>query len=111
MAPEEKTGVPGPRDGDAAVHRPTVTLPSDRPRPPADGPGPPRGPDRRRAPMPVAASLNALWAALVSFLPMLGTVAAVTLVAPHPPALAETIRFRVGGWLLAHGVPLRVAGP
>src|SRR5262245_41427706 len=98
MATEEKTGVPGPGDGGDA---PTAPLPRSRPA---------SGPARRRPPLAAVASINALWAALVSFLPMLGVVAAITLAAPHPPAVWPTIRFGIGGWLLAHGVPLRVGG-
>jgi hypothetical protein len=108
MATEEKTGVPGPRDGDDVVGRPTVVLPRARPPRP---PGSPKGPtDRRKPPLAAVASINALWGALVSFLPMLGVVAAITLAAPHPPPVWPTVRFGIGGWLLAHGVPLRVDG-
>jgi hypothetical protein len=46
----------------------------------------------------------------VSFVPMVGTVAAVTLVGPPPPTLAACVRFGFGGWLLAQVVPRTVSG-
>jgi hypothetical protein len=67
-------------------------------------------PPTARAPLVVAAGVNALWAAMLSFLPMLGTVAAVTLIGPSRPPLGDTIRFGTGAFLLAHGVPLVLAG-
>src|SRR5947209_7887015 len=53
---------------------------------------------RRRAPVLVAATVTATWAALVSWIPV---VAAVSLAAGH----LET-RVGTGAWLLGHGVPL-----
>jgi hypothetical protein len=64
----------------------------------------------RRAPLSVAAGVNALWAAAWSFVPILATVAAVTLVGPQRPPLAPTIRYGIAAWLLGHGVPLHLAG-
>src|SRR5262249_23399839 len=105
----------GPSDGAAGraslgsfgdlAHRTTVALPAQRGR----GAARP-DPGRRRARLAVAAAITALWAALVSFLPVLGILAAVTLIGPARPALMATTRYAVGAWLLSHGVPLRVGG-
>jgi hypothetical protein len=85
-------------------NRPTVALPAQRGRVARSDPG------RRRAPLAVAAAINAGWAALLGFLPILGIVAAVTLVGPARPSLWDTTRYALAAWLLSHGVPLRIAG-
>lgn len=58
----------------------------------------------------VAALVNAVWAAIVSVVPMLGTLALVTLIGPDRPPVQQTVRYSVATWLLAHGIPLTVAG-
>ena len=83
--------------------RPTVVLPAQR-RP---APRPGRG---RRAPLSVAAGVNALWAAAWSFVPILVTVAGVTLVGSPRPPVTTTLRYGMAAWLLGHGVPLRLDG-
>lgn len=100
---DETTGTTEPVVSDELAGAVTVALPPRR-----DAVGKPR--PVRRAPLAVAASINALWAAVVSFVPMLGTVAAVTLIGPNRPPLGPTVRFAIGGWLLAHGVPLAISG-
>jgi len=66
--------------------RPTVRLPRQR------------RPVRRRAPLALAATVTTVWAALVSYLPV---VALVGLVTGHLQISGGT-----GAWLLAHGTPL-----
>lgn len=87
-------------DGDGL--RSTVVLPATRRRAGL------RPPSRRRAPLAVAAAVNALWAALVAFLPITGTVAAVTMIGPHHPSFVPVVRFGLATWLLAQGVPLTI---
>jgi hypothetical protein len=53
---------------------------------------------RRRAPLALAATVTTVWAALVSYVPV---VALVALLTNHIQIPGGT-----GGWLLAHGVPL-----
>jgi hypothetical protein len=55
-------------------------------------------PARRRAPLPLAATVTTIWAALVSYLPV---VVLVSLLTGHFEARVGT-----GAWLLAHGVAL-----
>jgi hypothetical protein len=88
--------------GDVST-RPTVALPAQRR--PAPRPG-----SVRRAPLSVAAGINALLAAAWSFVPILVTIAVVTLVAAPRPPVTTTLRYGMAAWLLGHGVPLRLDG-
>jgi Family of unknown function (DUF6350) len=88
------TGEPFPPVPPDVAERPTVRLP--RPRRPVP---------RRRAPLALAALVTTGWAAIVSYLAVLGSVALVTLVGGGA-SLAATARFGTAGWLLAHGVPV-----
>ncbi|HEY9482823.1 MAG TPA: DUF6350 family protein, partial [Micromonosporaceae bacterium] len=83
--------------------RPTVVLPARRRPAPSAAPG-------RRAPLSVAAGVNALLAAAWSFVPILVTVAVVTLVGSPRPPVTTTLRYGMAVWLLGHGVPLRLDG-
>src|SRR5438128_1201110 len=74
--------------------RPTVKLPRQRGRP-----------SRRRAPVLLAATVTTLWAALISYVPVL---ALVVLLAGGGP-WAGAFRFGTGFWLLGHGVQLTFA--
>jgi uncharacterized protein DUF6350 len=79
--------------------RPTVKLPRQR-----------RGePPRRRAPVWLAATITTVWAALVSYVPVLVLVGLLTQVRGGP-SVVERFRFGTAFWLLAHGVPLSVGG-
>ena len=60
--------------------------------------------------MSVAAGVNALWAAAWSLVPILVTVAVVTLVGSPRPPVTTTLRYGMAAWLLGHGVPLRLDG-
>ncbi len=94
----------------AARERRTVVIDPDRetvkvpaPRRPAD-----RG---RRAPLPVAAGFAALWAALLSFLPV-AAVIGLARTLEGAGGLGGAMRTGLGAWLLGHGVPLGTAlGP
>jgi hypothetical protein len=81
----------------------------------APHPAPPHRPDRppagRRAPVLLAAAVTAGWAAVVSYVSVLAVVALLVMVSGGAP-VPVVLRFGTGGWLLAHGVPLRTgAGP
>jgi Family of unknown function (DUF6350) len=93
---------------DLTRNRPNVVLPVQRGRQRSATPPPP-GQTSRRAPLSVAATVNALWAALWSLVPAMATVA-VTLAGPQRPPPVTTVRYGVAAWLLGHGVPLGVAG-
>ncbi|HEU0240452.1 MAG TPA: DUF6350 family protein [Micromonosporaceae bacterium] len=80
----------------AAIH-----LPSQRGSDATDVP--------HHAPLSVLAVVNALWAALWSLLPIIATVAAVTLAGPQRPSIVALIRYAMAAWLVGHGVPIRVA--
>jgi hypothetical protein len=59
----------------------------------------------------LAAVVTAGWAAIVSYLSVLAVVALLVTISGGAPVPA-VLRFGTGGWLLAHGVPLRTgAGP
>jgi hypothetical protein len=79
----------------------TVSLPRRRP------PG-----VRRRAPLPLAAGVAALWAAVVTFAPLAVVVALLPAAGGGSLPVGGTLRMAAAGWLLAHGVPLETAaGP
>jgi hypothetical protein len=88
-----------PRTPDATAHRETVKLPRQRR---AGGPG--KG--QHRAPLPLAAAVTTLWAALLSAAPVIAVVALAQLAeAPHA-SIENAFRSGLAGWLLAHGVQL-----
>ncbi|GHJ46042.1 hypothetical protein Cs7R123_33840 [Catellatospora sp. TT07R-123] len=85
-----------PRDDIA--HRETVLLARGRP------PGPPRP---SGAPLPVAAVVNTVWAALQVLAPLLLLTVGARAV-EGPVAFLLSTRLALAGWLLGHGVPLTV---
>src|SRR5262245_6344980 len=66
------------------------------------GSGQPRG----RAPLPVAAAVVTLWAALLSALPVTEIVALAQLADAPSVSTMSVLRYGLAGWLLGHGVPL-----
>ncbi len=68
------------------------------------GAEPPVRTQKRGARLPVAASVAALWAAAVSYGPILALAAVGTIGSTITPMGAA--RLAAAGWLLAHGVPL-----
>src|SRR2546430_7338605 len=64
---------------------------------------------RRRAPVWVAATVTTLWAALVSYVPVLALVGLLTQVGGGPPVVAR-IRFGTAVWLLRPGAPPSLGG-
>ncbi|MFC0031211.1 DUF6350 family protein [Micromonospora chaiyaphumensis] len=91
----------------AADTRPTRRA-GPAPRVPAPRSGePPRG----RAPLPVAAGVAALWAAVTSWLPV-SVVLGLAQLSEDAGSLPGALRAGLVGWLLGHGVPLETtAGP
>lgn len=61
---------------------------------------------RGRAPLPVAAAVAALWAALLSAVPVTGAVALAQLADAPSVSMSAVARYGLGAWLLGHGVPL-----
>ncbi|MEV0000858.1 DUF6350 family protein [Micromonospora sp. NPDC050980] len=86
--------------------------PRDRARPAARVPAPRPGEQpRSRAPLPVAAGVAALWAAVTSWLPVT-VVLGLAQLTEDAGSLAGALRAGLVGWLLGHGVPLETtAGP
>jgi hypothetical protein len=82
-------------DQDALGRRETVKLPGQRT--PADG--------RGRAPLAVAATFAALWAALVSYLPV-AAVIGLARTLEGSGGLGGAAHAGLAGWLLGHGVPI-----
>ncbi|WP_407952151.1 cell division protein PerM [Plantactinospora sonchi] len=87
-------------------------MPTPRP---GDDPGDvPRPRERRpsgRAPLPVAAAVATLWAAVVSYLPV-ALVLGGARFAEDAGSFGAAARLGLAGWLLGHGVPLQTdAGP
>ncbi|MDT5030574.1 MAG: hypothetical protein QOC94_745, partial [Actinoplanes sp.] len=82
-------------DQDALGRRETVKLPGRRK--PAD--------DRGRAPLAVAAAFAALWAALVSYLPVTAVIGLARTL-EGAGGLAGAAHAGLAGWLLGHGVPI-----
>jgi hypothetical protein len=106
--PSDDAAAAGPKSlsvPDDLANRTTVALPTQR-----GGAGIRPGATRRRAPVAVAAAVNALWAGVLGFVPLLGILAAVTLIGPARPPLHQTTQYALAVWLLSHGVPLQVAG-
>src|SRR5690606_6956961 len=102
----------GRADAAGVATRETVRL--DRPTVRLDQPTAPRrpgGPDRSRAsgrrgaPLPVAAAVAAVLAAVVSFLPVAAVVQLLVTAEVGPSGVAP-VRVAVAAWLLGHGVPL-----
>ncbi|MBC8994330.1 hypothetical protein H9X95_29735, partial [Micromonospora chalcea] len=93
----------GPRAGE---------RPPGRARPAARVPAPRSGEEpRSRAPLPVAAGVAALWAALTSWLPV-SVVLGLAQLSEDAGSLGGALRAGLAGWLLGHGVPLQTtAGP
>lgn len=86
---------------------------SDRAASDSAAAAPPRsGASRRgRAPLVVAATVNTLWAALVSYLPIAAATWLVRL-AEGESSLPGAARIGLAAWLLGHGVPLETpTGP
>ena len=94
----------------AARERATVTI--DPNRETVMVPGQRRPAERgRRAPLPVAAGVATLWAALVSFLPV-AAVIGLARTLEGAGGLGGATRTGLAAWLLGHGVPLGTAiGP
>ncbi|MEV0153581.1 DUF6350 family protein [Micromonospora sp. NPDC050686] len=88
------------------------TRPPGRPRAGARVPAPRAGePSRSRAPLPVAAGVAALWAALTGWLPV-AVVLALAQLTEDAGSLPGALGAGLAGWLLGHGVPLGTeAGP
>jgi hypothetical protein len=82
-----------------------ATSAAARARPPA-GKAAVRRPARRRAPLPVAAAVTSVWAALVSLAPVVGVVLLVHIVDGSTASVGRLLRLGLAGWLLAHGTPL-----
>jgi Family of unknown function (DUF6350) len=101
-SPATTDETPAAPDDDVSA-RPTVVLPVQRRARRTAG-------KTRRAPLSVAAGINALWAAAWTFVPILVTVTVVTLVGSPRPPMATTLRYGMAAWLLGHGVPLRLEG-
>ena len=104
MTPAGDDASAGSVRGDLS-NRPTVVLPGQR-----GGAAAKRPSSSSRAPMLVVVAANVVWAALVSLLPVLVTVGGITLAASQRPEAGSTLRYALGAWLLAHGVPLRLGG-
>jgi hypothetical protein len=95
--------MPNP-DDDAATrleNRETVRLPIQRR--PVSRAAPPRA---RKAPLALAAGVTTLWAAVVSFVPMLVIVGLVYALDQSGVGAGRIVRFGLSAWLLAHGVPI-----
>ncbi|MER7004561.1 DUF6350 family protein [Dactylosporangium sp. NPDC000555] len=89
--------------------RETVRLPIQRRA--VRGKDAARRPDRR-APLVLAAVVNSLWAAVVSLVPTLVVVWLIFALDNAGAPLANVLRLGLGGWLLAHWVPLQTGiGP
>jgi hypothetical protein len=89
--------------------RETVRLPIQRRA--VRGKSPARRP-ARRAPLALAAVVNSLWAALVSLVPTLVVVWLFFALDSSAAVLGQVLRLGLGGWLLAHWVPLQTGiGP
>src|SRR5258706_3960866 len=61
----------------------------------------------RRAPLALAAVVNSLWAAVVSLVPTLGMVWLLFAFDGAGTPIGQVLRLGLGGWLLAHWVPLQ----
>ncbi|QLQ37765.1 DUF6350 family protein [Micromonospora robiginosa] len=86
--------------------------PRARARPTGRVPTPRAGePSRNRPPLPVAAGVAALWAAVTSWLPVT-VVLGLAQLTEDAGSLGGALRAGLAGWLLGHGVPLQTAaGP
>ncbi|HCT81408.1 MAG TPA: hypothetical protein DGG94_18840 [Micromonosporaceae bacterium] len=91
---------PRPSDDELAV-MPTVRIPwQQRPVRPV--------PERRGAPLVVAALINTVWATLICVATMIGLVMLARVSLGQRPNGAE-VPVALAGWLLAHGVPFKAA--
>jgi hypothetical protein len=68
------------------------------------GPGDPAQAPRRVAPLPVAAAVAALWAAVVGLAPLVALSALAAM--GTGAATSASARIGMGAWLLGHGVPV-----
>ncbi|WP_422751202.1 DUF6350 family protein [Micromonospora sp. WMMD1219] len=95
-----------------ATGPPAGVRPPGRARPAARVPAPRTGEEpRSRAPLPVAAGVAALWAALTSWLPV-SAVLGLAQLSEDAGSFGGALRAGLAGWLLGHGVPLgTTAGP
>ncbi|MEU4755051.1 hypothetical protein AB0F93_29210, partial [Micromonospora tulbaghiae] len=95
-----------------ATGPPAGARPPGRARPAARVPAPRSGEEpRSRAPLPVAAGVAALWAALTSWLPV-SAVLGLAQLSEDAGSFGGALRAGLAGWLLGHGVPLgTTAGP
>lgn len=66
-----------------------------------------RSTPRRPPPLLLAATVNTLWAAIVSYIPLFLIVALVAFKPGGGPRLGEVTRFATLAWLLAHGTPVQ----
>lgn len=62
---------------------------------------------RRGAPLPVAAGAAALWAAVVTFVPVAVVVTLLQAAEDGPARVGAPVRVAAAGWLLAHGAPVQ----
>ncbi|WBB74546.1 DUF6350 family protein [Micromonospora sp. WMMD1128] len=86
--------------------RPATPAPRRAARVTAPRPGEPS-----RAPLPVAAGVAALWAAVTSWLPVT-VVLGLAQLTEDAGSFSGALRAGLAGWLLGHGVPLQTdAGP
>ena len=64
------------------------------------------------APLPVAAVVTTVWAAVLSALPVAAVVTLAQLIDAPSVSVNGVLRYGLAGWLLAHGVPMRTGlGP
>ncbi|SCG79148.1 DUF6350 family protein [Micromonospora humi] len=103
VTPDQPRRAAGPTAG---------ARPRARARPAARVPAPrPGEPSRNRAPLPVAAGVAALWAAVTSWLPVT-VVLGLAQLSEDAGSPTGALRAGLAGWLLGHGVPLQTAaGP
>jgi hypothetical protein len=86
----------------------STTPPDPRPGAVAVDPDPASTQPSRRAPLPVAAAVAALWAAVVSYAPLAALFLAGAWGGGTGPG--GPLRLAGAGWLLAHGVPVQLPG-
>lgn len=94
---------PGPEEAPDAAE-PVRLATSDHPAPAEAAENPVAA--RRGAPLPVAAGAAALWAAVVSFVPVAIVVTLLHAAEGGPTAAGAPVRVAAAGWLLAHGAPV-----
>src|SRR5689334_25192884 len=95
---------------DDTTRTPVAERPVPRQQRPRPGSGTRPAANRRRAPLPVAAAITTLWAALVSYGVVVGAVALASTVGGGTASARGVLRAGTAAWLLAHGVPLVTGG-